>query len=94
MQTHQWVGTYAGRGNGDYQGELALALGAIATYLSSFALTSEVALVRLDGQYGDAVAIAQRDTRPVCICSREQEDIEPWSILKSSRCWRVRQRHV
>src|SRR6266487_30184 len=59
MHTRQWIGTYAGRGNGDYQGELALALGAIATYLRSFALTSEVALVRLDGQYGDAVAIAQ-----------------------------------
>jgi hypothetical protein len=59
MHTRQWIGTYAGRGNGDYQGELASALRAITTYLELFALTAQVALVRLDGQYGDAVAIAQ-----------------------------------
>jgi hypothetical protein len=59
MHTRQWVGTYGGRGNGDYQRELASALRAITTYLKHFALTPEVALVRLDGQYGDAVVIAQ-----------------------------------
>jgi hypothetical protein len=59
MHTRQWVGTYAGRGNGDYQEELVLALRAIAAYVRSFALTPEVALVRLDGQYGDAVAVAR-----------------------------------
>ncbi len=59
MHTRQWVGTYAGRGNGDYRGELASALVSIATYLRSFALPAEVALVRLDGQYGDAAVIAQ-----------------------------------
>ena len=59
MHTRQWVGTYAGRGNGDYRGELASALRAISTYLKHFALTPEVALVRLDGQYGDATVIAQ-----------------------------------
>ncbi len=42
-----------------YQGELASALQAITTYLRFFALPAQVALVRLDGQYGDAVAIAQ-----------------------------------
>jgi hypothetical protein len=31
----------------------------ISTYLKPFGLTPEVALVRLDGQYGDAVVIAQ-----------------------------------
>ena len=60
MHTRQWIGTYAGRGNGDYLGELTLALRSITTYLKGFALTPEVALVRLDGQYGDAVAMAQR----------------------------------
>jgi hypothetical protein len=59
MQTRQWIGISAGRGNGDYQGELALTLQAITTYLGLFALTAQVALVRLDGQYGDTVAIAQ-----------------------------------
>jgi hypothetical protein len=59
MHTRQWIGTYSGKGNGDYRSELASALRTIATYLKLFALTPEVALVRLDGQYGDAVAIAQ-----------------------------------
>jgi hypothetical protein len=59
MHTRQWVGTYAGRGNGDYRAELASALQAITTYLTHFALSPEVALVRLDGQYGDAAVIAQ-----------------------------------
>jgi hypothetical protein len=59
MHTRQWIGTYAGKGNGDYRAELASALRAIATYSSHFALTPEVALVRLDGQYGDAAVIAQ-----------------------------------
>ncbi len=57
MHTRQWVGTYAGQGNGDYLGELVAALRAITTYLHQFALPAEVALVRLDGQYGDRVAI-------------------------------------
>src|SRR5207247_906377 len=38
MHTHQWIGTYGHRGNGDYQGELASALQAIKTYLAHFAL--------------------------------------------------------
>src|SRR5262249_16194757 len=59
MHTRQWIGTYAGRGNGDYRAELASALHAITTYLKHFTLAPEVALVRLDGQYGDAAVIAQ-----------------------------------
>jgi hypothetical protein len=59
MHTRQWIGTYGGKGNGDYRGELVSALRAITTYLTHFALTAETALVRLDGQYGDAAVIAQ-----------------------------------
>ncbi|HEY6409007.1 MAG TPA: hypothetical protein VIY29_16220 [Ktedonobacteraceae bacterium] len=59
IHTRQWIGTYGDRGNGDYQGELASALQAIKTYLAHFALTTKAALVRLDGQYGDAVVITQ-----------------------------------
>jgi hypothetical protein len=58
MHTRQWIGTYAGRGNGDYQGELASARASHRELPELFALTAKVALVRLDGQYGDAVAIA------------------------------------
>ena len=39
MHTRQWIGTYAGRGTGDYQGELASALRAITSYLRLFAFT-------------------------------------------------------
>jgi hypothetical protein len=59
MHTRQWIGTYAGKGNGDYRGELARALQAITTYLKQFAFSPEIALIRLDGQYGDAVVVAQ-----------------------------------
>jgi hypothetical protein len=59
MHTRQWVGTYAGKGNGDYQGELAKALRAITAYLKHFAFPAQMALVRLDGAYGDATVIAE-----------------------------------
>jgi len=59
MHTRQWVGTYAGKGNGDYRGELASALRAITAYLKHFAFPPQMALVRLDGQYGDATVITQ-----------------------------------
>lgn len=59
MHTRQWIATYAGKGNGDYRGELTSALQAITTYLMHFAFTAEMALVRLDGQYGDAAVITQ-----------------------------------
>ena len=49
----------AGKGNGDYRGELTSALQAITTYLTQFALSLEMALVRLDGQYVDASVVAQ-----------------------------------
>ena len=49
MHTRQWVATYAGKGNGDYRGELASALRAITAYLKHFAFPPEMALVRLDG---------------------------------------------
>jgi hypothetical protein len=53
------VGTYSGKGNGDSRAELTSALQAITIYLTHFALPLETALVRLDGQYGDAAVIAQ-----------------------------------
>jgi len=59
MHTRQWVGTYAGKGNGDYRGELGSALRSITAYLKHFALLPETALIRLDGAYGDATVVAQ-----------------------------------
>lgn len=59
IHTRQWIGTYAGKGNGDYQGELASALRAITDYLKHFAFPPHMALIRLDGAYGDATVVAQ-----------------------------------
>ncbi|GHO72012.1 hypothetical protein KSC_109040 [Ktedonobacter sp. SOSP1-52] len=59
MHTRQWIGTYSGKGNGDYREELACTLQAVTTYLEQFSLPPETALIRLDGQYGDAAVIAQ-----------------------------------
>ena len=59
MHTRQWVGTYAGKGNGDYRGELASARRPITAYLKHFAFPPEMALIRLDGAYGDATVVAQ-----------------------------------
>src|SRR3989440_4573239 len=59
MHTRQWIATYAGKGNGDYRGELAAALRAITAYLKHFAFPPEMALIRLDGAYGDATVVAQ-----------------------------------
>src|SRR5437660_8465354 len=59
MHTRQWVGTYAGRGNGDYRDELAAALRAITAYLKHFAFPPEMALIRLDGAYGDSTVVRQ-----------------------------------
>ncbi len=59
MHTRQWIGTYGGRGNGDYRAELASALRAITAYLKHLAFPPEMALIRLDGAYGDATVIAQ-----------------------------------
>jgi hypothetical protein len=70
MHTRQWVGTYAGKGNGDYRGELASARRPITAYLKHFALTPQVALVRLDGQYGDASVITQLIEAGVSLVTR------------------------
>jgi hypothetical protein len=59
MQTRQWIGTYAGRGNGDYQGELCSRTSSHHDLFGTLRSHSNGSLVRLDGQYGDAVAIAQ-----------------------------------
>jgi hypothetical protein len=57
--THQHLGTYGNKGNGLYREELASALDVIAIYLKQFDLPIEMAVVRLDGLYGDFVVIAQ-----------------------------------
>ena len=73
MHTRQWIGTYAGKGNGDYREELASAKHFITAYLKQFAFSSETALARLDGHYGDAAVVAETHACPyVCRDARQR----------------------
>jgi hypothetical protein len=58
MHTRQWLGSFGGRGNGDYRGELRAALQAVTTYLAAWELPQACGIVRVDGQYGDSSVIA------------------------------------
>jgi hypothetical protein len=58
MHTRQWLGSFGGRGNGDYRGELQAALRAVSTYLTAWELPVTSGIARLDGQYGDSSVIA------------------------------------
>ncbi len=58
MHTRQWLGSFGGRGNGDYRGELHSALLAVTTYLNAWELPAASGIVRVDGQYGDSSVIA------------------------------------
>ena len=59
MHTRQWLGTFGGKGNGDYRGELATALKVVGAYLAAWDLPHDAGIVRVDGQYGDPAVIAQ-----------------------------------
>lgn len=56
--THQWLGTFAGAGNGDYRGELRQAMKGISAYLKAQLVPLSQAVVRLDGQYGNGAIVA------------------------------------
>jgi hypothetical protein len=56
--THQWLGTFSGKGNGHYQEELQLGLQVIGQYLSRWPLPLDRGIVRLDGLYGDGAVVA------------------------------------
>jgi hypothetical protein len=58
--THQWVGTFSGAtgaGNGDYRGELRQTVKAISGYVKAQPLPLSLAMVRLDGQYGNGAIL-------------------------------------
>jgi hypothetical protein len=53
--THQWLGTFAGAGNGD---ELLQSLHVLVAYLTAMGVATSQGIVRLDGLYGDGAIIA------------------------------------
>ncbi len=56
--TQQWLGTFAGAGNGDYAAELEAACCAVVGYLQAKGLRLTQALLRLDALYGTASILA------------------------------------
>lgn len=59
IHTRQWVGTFGGKGNGDYRGELATAQQVVGTYLDTWDLPHKAGIIRADGIYGDPAVLAQ-----------------------------------
>jgi hypothetical protein len=57
--TQEWLGTFAGAGNGDYATELEAACRASAAYLRAKGLSPAQGLLRLDGLYGTASVLAR-----------------------------------
>jgi hypothetical protein len=56
--THQWLGTFAGPGNGDLRGELQRACQVATTYATTHQLLPSQILLRLDGGYGDTAVLS------------------------------------
>lgn len=57
--TQEWLGTFAGPGNGDYMEELVAACQSITAYLAARNLSPSQALIRLDGLYGTIGLLAR-----------------------------------
>ncbi len=56
--THQWLGTFGNPGNGQYRAELRRAVAAIRASVQAHDFPADHALLRLDGQYGTGVVLA------------------------------------
>lgn len=57
--TQEWLGTFAGAGNGDYSLELEAACQAVCAYLLAKGRAPADGLLRLDGLYGTATPLAR-----------------------------------
>jgi hypothetical protein len=58
MHTHQWLGSFANAGNGQYREELRRAVDAIQRYAQVHDLPEAQVLLRLDGQYGTEAVLS------------------------------------
>jgi hypothetical protein len=56
--SHQWLGSFGNPGNGQYREELRRAVAAIQAYLKAYEFPEELALLRLDGQYGTGAILS------------------------------------
>ncbi len=71
--THQWIGTFAGPGNGDYREELRQALQAITAYAAAFALPLCQVIVRVDGLYGNKAPVNEILSSQCGVIGRSKE---------------------
>lgn len=71
--SHQWLGTFGGAGNGDYQGELARACEAIISYAGWLCMPLSHILIRLDGLYGTTAVLTPLLLSGVGIIVRSKE---------------------
>lgn len=71
--THQWIGTDAGPGNGDYRGELKRSLEAIIRYATALCLPLSQVLIRLDGLYGNAAPLTDVLTSGLGVIARGRD---------------------
>ncbi len=56
--SYQWLGSFGNPGNGLYRAELRQGLAAIGRYQALHQLSQDLALLRLDGQYGTGAVLA------------------------------------
>jgi hypothetical protein len=59
MHTHQWLGTFANPGNGQYREELRRAVASIQRDAKAHDLPEAQVLLRLDGQYGTGAVLSE-----------------------------------
>jgi hypothetical protein len=78
--THQWLGTFAGAGNGDYRQELSRGLAVIRAFLCQQPLALTQALVRLDGLYGSGSLVEELTQAGIAFLMRGKD----YGILKSA----------
>ncbi len=71
--THQWLGTYAGAGNGKYREELQRALEAVTWYALAFSLPLSQVVIRLDGLYGNTAPLTDVLNNGLGVIARSKE---------------------
>ncbi len=71
--THQWLGTFAGAGNGDLRGDLQRACVLATTYAAKQRLSPSQILLRLDGGYGDTAVLSEVLARGLGVIVRSRD---------------------
>jgi hypothetical protein len=71
--THQWFGTFAGSGNGDYRGALLRVTQTMLRALKRWSVPLDHAILRLDGQYGDFAVIVDLCRSGLCYVTRGKD---------------------